>query len=533
MPWWGWGAEARHSPLAEPVRTLLEQTLGMTRSDHLPVTPDSVELPSVALTEAALVALRTAVGPEHVVVDRHARLVHSGGKSTTDLLLHRAGTLRSAPDAVVLPGGHDEVLAVLKACTEHAVAVVPFGGGTSVVGGVEPVRDGLASCISLDLSRLDRLLVVNRESLVATLEPGLTGLRAEELLAAHGLTIGHSPQSFEHATLGGFAATRSAGQGSAGYGRFDAVVEGLTVATPAGTLELGRAPASAAGPDVRQLFLGSEGAFGVITRLRLRVRPLPEARLFDGWSVPDFATGVAALRRLAQSDGASPTVLRLSDPAETLVTTAVAGEAAPAGCLVITGYEGEAAPVEARRQAAGVILEAHGGMHLGRQPGEEWERFRYQPPYLRDALLDAGALVEVVETATSWSNLEALHTAVDAALNAALAAGDSPGLVLCHVSHVYPAGASLYFTVVAAQGADPVAQWAALKRAAGSAIVAAGATITHHHGVGTDHREWMVDEIGELGVEVLRAVKARLDPAGILNPGKLIPHDGHLPSPDR
>jgi alkyldihydroxyacetonephosphate synthase len=532
MPWWGWGTEAGHAALSEAARALLDQTLGTTRRDTPAVGREALVLPPIALSEASLTALRAAVGAGHVLTDADSRLLHAGGKSTSDLLRRRAGEVASAPDAVVLPGSHEEVVAVLSGCARHRVAVVPFGGGTSVVGGVEPLRKGLSACVSLDLRRLDRLLDVDPVSLIATLEPGLPAPRAEALLAARGLTIGHFPQSFEHATLGGFAATRSAGQASSGYGRFDDLVEGMVIATPAGSLDLGRAPASAAGPDLRQLFLGSEGALGVITRLRVRVHPAPSARSYEGWSLPDFSTGLDALRRLAQADAALPTVLRLSDPTETVVAAAVAGEVAPAGCMVITGYEGDAEAVDARRDSAGAILAAGGGVQLGPGPGEEWLRARYRAPYLRDALLDAGALVETLETATSWSKLERLHGSVRAALQQALSGLGTPGLVLCHISHVYPTGASLYFTVAAAQSTDPLAQWAAAKRAASDTIAAAGATITHHHGVGLDHRDWMVAEIGELGTELLRTVKARLDPAGILNPGKLIPSRTHLPSAD-
>ncbi|HEY6378567.1 MAG TPA: FAD-binding oxidoreductase [Candidatus Dormibacteraeota bacterium] len=532
MLWWGWGTEAGHAPLSEELRALVEQVLGMTRRDTPAVGLDTMRVPPVALGAAALAALTAAVGPAHVLTEPQARLLHSGGKSTTDLLRRRAGEAASVPDAVILPGGHEEVLAVLEACTAHAVAVIPFGGGTSVVGGVEPRRDGLSGCIALDLRRLDRLLEVDGESLIAIFEAGVRAPRAEALLAAHGLTLGHQPQSFEHTSLGGFAATRSAGQASAGYGRFDELVEGLVVATPIGAIELGRAPASAAGPDLRQLFLGSEGTLGVITRLRLRVRPLPAVRVFEGWSLPDFSAGVAALRRLAQTDGALPTVLRLSDPAETAITAAIAGEPTPAGCLAITGYEGEAVAVTARRLAAAAVLSGAGATPLGPGAGDSWQRTRYQGPYLRDALLGIGVLVETLETATSWSGLERLHATLGAVLSEALTAGGTPGLVLCHVSHVYATGASLYFTVVATQAADPLTQWATVKRAAGAAVAAAGATITHHHGVGLDHRDWMAQEIGELGVEILRAVKARLDPTGILNPGKLIPPRSGLPSAD-
>jgi alkyldihydroxyacetonephosphate synthase len=411
---------------------------------------------------------------------------------------------------------------VLAWAHEHRVAVVPFGGGTCVTGGLAARRDGFAGLVSLDLVRMKRLLAVDDVSMTATLQPGLRGPEAEALLAAHGLTLGHYPQSFEHASIGGFAATRSSGQSSAGYGRFDAMVVGLTAATPTGSLDLGSAPANAAGPDLRQLLLGSEGAFGVITSVTVRVRRAPDVTTYEGWRWPSFDAGSDAMRTLAQT-GLLPTVLRLSDESETAINLAdpsSIGGADDPGCLMITGYEGTAAQVAARREAVTAALTALGGTPLGTEPGEKWVQGRFHAPYLRDALLDHGVLVETLETATFWSDRERLYADVRAALTDVLGEGV---LVLCHVSHVYETGCSLYFTVAARQGEDPIAQWQAAKAAASDAIIAAGATITHHHAVGTDHRPWFAEEVGEVGVRVLRAIKAELDPAGILNPGVLIP----------
>jgi alkyldihydroxyacetonephosphate synthase len=399
---------------------------------------------------------------------------------------------------------------------------VPFGGGTCVTGGLAARRDGFAGLVSLDLVRMKRLLAVDDVSMTATLQPGLRGPEAEALLAAHGLTLGHYPQSFEHASIGGFAATRSSGQSSAGYGRFDAMVVGLTAATPTGSLDLGSAPANAAGPDLRQLLLGSEGAFGVITSVTVRVRRAPDVTTYEGWRWPSFEAGCDAMRALVQA-GLLPTVLRLSDESETAINLAdpsSIGGADDPGCLMITGYEGTAAQVAARREAVTAALTALGGTPLGTEPGEKWVQGRFHAPYLRDALLDHGVLVETLETATFWSDRERLYADVRAALTDVLGEGV---LVLCHVSHVYETGCSLYFTVAARQGEDPIAQWQAAKAAASDAIIAAGATITHHHAVGTDHRPWFAEEVGEVGVRVLRAIKAELDPAGILNPGVLIP----------
>jgi alkyldihydroxyacetonephosphate synthase len=527
MRWSGWGDPAQAVTLPPRLAELAREALGL-RGPRPALPRERLRLPASRLPQAAAESLRAALGAVHVRDDADARLLHARGKSTPDLLRTRAGDLDGAPDAVLLPGSHEQVLEVLGICARHRVAVVPFGGGTSVVGGLEPGRGGFAAVAALDVRRLNALVELDEVSRTATLEPGLRGPEAEALLQARGYTIGHHPQSFEYATLGGFAATRSSGQASAGYGRFDERVVSLRLATPRGTLELGRAPRSAAGPDLRQLILGSEGAFGVITALRVEVRPAPELRRYEGWRFASFVAGVQALRSLAQ-DGPRPTVLRLSDEAETALGLARAdalGGEQGGGALAIVGVEGAAAEVGERAARLAARIRELGGEPA---PGacEEWAAGRYRAPFLRDALLDAGALVETLETAGFWSALPSLYEAVSAALRDALAEQGSPALVLCHVSHVYASGASLYFTVAAAQLDDPVAQWARAKLAASEAILAAGGTISHHHGVGRDHREHYAREIGPLGVEALLAVKAALDPDGILNPGVLAP----LPAP--
>jgi alkyldihydroxyacetonephosphate synthase len=511
-----WGDPADAVTLPEPVRQLLASALKLPGPRPGATT---VALPPTALTPDLLAALREAC--TDVDDGAHARLAHAAGKSTVDLLELRAGTAANAPDAVLRPAGHDEILAVLDVATRHGIAVVPFGGGTSVVGGLRAARAGFAGVVALDLCRLNRLLGIDATSRTATFEAGVRGPQAEELLVGAGFTLGHFPQSFQYATLGGFAATRSSGQASAGYGRFDQLVLGLLAATPAGTLALGRAPQSAAGPDLRQLLLGSEGAFGVITELTLQVRPVPAMRRYTGWAFPSFAAGCEAVRALAQ-DGPVPTILRLSDEAETATNGAVDSTLdTGGGALAVVGFEGS--DVSAREAGAAGHLRAFGATPMGEAPGRAWLAGRYRAPYLRDTLLDAGALVETLETATFWHRIPQTHATVRDALVDVLSGLGTPPIVMCHISHVYPAGASLYFTVIAAQADDPVAQWQAAKKAASDAIVACGATISHHHGVGTDHRAWYAGEVGPVGAAVLRAAKRAVDPAGILNPGVLLP----------
>ncbi|MGV9235761.1 FAD-binding oxidoreductase [Streptomyces nigra] len=529
MLWSGWGDPAKAAPLPETVTGLLRDLLGVRPRTAEPIALADIAVPEPGLEPAALQDLVAAAGgEEHVRTDAETRVRHTRGKSTPDLLRIRDGEVDAdLPAAVVLPADHDEVVAVLRVCAGHGLPVVPFGGGTSVVGGLAPTER--RPFVALDLRRMDRMLALDPVSRTATLQPGLRAPQAEALLAEHGFTLGHFPQSYEWASIGGFAATRSSGQASAGYGRFDEMVLGLTVATPEGTLDTGRAPRSAAGPDLRQLLLGSEGAFGVITSVTVRIRPVPQTRVYEGWRFASFEEGATALRRLAQ-DGPRPTVLRLSDETETLVGLAQpdaigGGLPTDAGCLAITGYEGTEEDTAHRREQAAAVLRACGGTPLGEEPGRRWAQGRYSAPYLRDSLLDAGAFAETLETATFWSGIPGLYAAVRDALTGTLTEAGTPPLVMCHISHVYENGASLYFTVVSAQGEDPLKHWERAKRAANDAIIEAGGTITHHHGVGTDHRDWYVREAGALGVEALRAVKRRLDPSGLLNPGVLLPLD--------
>lgn len=527
MAWDAWGNASERAPLSESTRSMLEAALGIATT-HGPTrrVVGGPRLRRSRLAERRRRALEAIVGAEHVSTDDAVRAFFLGGKSTFDLLARRSGAVQNAPDAIVFPGTAEEIEAVLRYCSEEAVAVVPFGGGTSVVGGVDPVREWFDTVLTISTRRLCTMTNVDEFSRTATLQAGVTGPQAEEMLGRHGLTLGHYPQSFVYASIGGFAATRSSGQASAGYGRFDDMVESMSVVTPVGITHTGRAPASAAGPDLRQVFLGSEGTLGVITSVTLRVHPVPESTEYRSWWFPDFATGVGALRVLAAHSG-RPTVMRLSDEAETAVDTALSSEHAAdtptGGCIAIATFDGSHADAMVRATDADAVVRLAGGEVLDADRARRWEHTRFDSPYLRDTLLDVGAVAETLETATSWSDLSRVRDAVTAALIDTLTSEGTPPIVMCHVSHVYATGASLYFTVVFAAADDPSTRLRVAKDAAVTASTGTGATVTHHHGVGRDHRQWMPEEIGHVGTTLLRAIKSAVDPAGVLNPGKLIP----------
>jgi alkyldihydroxyacetonephosphate synthase len=482
-------------------------------------------------------ALSAAVGAEAISGADEDRLRHASGRGYVDLARMRGGALDDAPDAVAMPADTAALRRLLDVCAAEDVAVVPFGGGTSVVGGVEPLRGAHQRLISLDLGAL-REVSVDRRSLTARLGAGLRGPEAEEALGRQGLTLGHFPQSFEYATVGGFAATRSAGQASSGYGRFDSLVSSIRLLAPAGDLRTLETPHTAAGPALRELVVGSEGVLGVIPDVTVRVRPAPALRRYEAWMAESFESGAEIVRALAQGPGL-PDVIRVSDEEETQGSLALSGPRGAVGrlfggylglrrrsggALMIVGHEGEEESVARRRALSVRALRAGGAAYLGQAAGRSWEHGRYQGPYLRDTLMEMGAMVETLETSHTWSRLGELHRAVATAIRGSLDEQGTPGLVFCHLSHAYADGASLYFTFIARsrRGAE-LDQWRQVKAAASEAIVACGATITHHHAIGRDHAPYMEAEVGRTGLDVLRAVKDQLDPTGIMNPGKLLP----------
>jgi|CZKG01.1.fsa_nt_gi alkyldihydroxyacetonephosphate synthase len=537
MRWWGWGDPAAPPALPPHALGFLRENVGVAEQPRPPVALEHVSMAPSSLGESLLAKLRAIVGSDGVSDTHEQRVLHAAGKGYPDLVRLRAGEPEGAPDAVLYPADHEQVRALLELCESSSIAVVPFGGGTSVVGGVEPLRGEHGGVVSLDMARMGALLSLDGESRTVTVQAGMRAPALERILAAEGFTLGHFPQSYEYVSLGGCAATRSAGQASTGYGAIEKMVLGMRLAAPRAEIMLPALPATAAGPSLRQLLVGSEGTLGVISELALRVRPAPAARIYEGLFFEDLAAGVQALEGLSR-EHALPDVTRLSDEQETRMSLALAGSGGVKGrlgraylgargygegCLAIFGFEGGEEEVASRRSRALELARACGGLRVGRSPGQAWLHGRFAGPYLRDDLLTHGVMVETLETATQFSSLLSLREGVARAIAAALEARGTPGLVMCHVSHVYETGASLYFTLIARQNEDDLlGQWRKVKEAAARAILEGGGTITHHHAVGRDHAPWMEREVGAGGLRALRALKAELDPAGIMNPGKLL-----------
>jgi alkyldihydroxyacetonephosphate synthase len=531
--WWGWGDPSVSSELDGEALDVLRERIGELEAWPLARSLEDFELPA---PEPLPETLSWAVGVDSVFDSNEDRLRHASGRGYVDLARMRGGRLEAAPDAVVMPADASALRRALDVCASEGIAVVPYGGGTSVVGGVEPLRGTHSRLISLDLGAL-REVEVDQRSLTARLGAGLRGPEAEAALNREGVTLGHFPQSFEYATIGGFAATRSAGQASSGYGRFDALVSSVRLIAPNGDLRTLETPHTAAGPALRELVIGSEGVLGVIPEVTVRVRPKPKVRRYEAWIAESFEAGAEVVRSLAQGPGL-PDIVRVSDEEETQGSLALSGPRGTGGrlfdgylglrkrrggALMIVGLEGEEESVARRRALTLRALRSGGAAYLGQAAGRAWEHGRYQGPYLRDTLMAMGAMVETLETSHTWTRLGELHDAVATAIHGSLSAQGTPGLVFCHLSHAYADGASLYFTFISRSrhGAE-LEQWRQVKTAACEAIVASGATITHHHAVGRDHAPYMAAEVGQTGLDVLRAVKAELDPAGVMNPGKLL-----------
>ena len=508
---WGWGY-ADEQPSLEEVRAVaggIVDVLGMGSRD--------VEAP-VPLEEVSLPEPRVAPPPELAEIcdtGVHARASHAQGKSYRDVVRGFRGRFDHPPDVVARPREDQEVEAVLEWAAASDVAVVPYGGGSSVVGGVTPAVDGPA--VSLDLGALDRVLEVDDVARAARIQAGALGPALEEQLSAHGMTLRHFPQSFELSTLGGWIATRAGGHFATVETHIDDLVESVRAITPAaGVWESRRLPGSGAGPSPDRLLLGSEGTLGVITEAWVRVRPRPTSKRSAGVTFPDFLRGAEAVRQLAQSD-LRPSNCRLIDPTEAGFTGTGDGSAA----VLVLGFESAGHDVGPAFEQAVAICRLHGGDVEEREDSVgAWRGAFLRAPYLRDTFVAMGVLSETFETAITWDRFPAFHEQV---LGAAREASGEGALVSCRFTHVYPDGPAPYYTVLApARRGEEVEQWAAIKQAASDALIAAGGTITHHHAVGRDHRPWYDMQRPDPFAEALAGAKRAVDPGGILNPGVLI-----------
>jgi alkyldihydroxyacetonephosphate synthase len=546
LRWNGWGRVGQGLGLGPAREEAVLAELGRRFDRPLARALDPIELEAIALPPPRLPArtlerLRAACGEAGVRTSAFERISHSLGRSLPDLLRLRSGDLPVPCDAVVYPGDEGAVATVLRIAADAGVAVIPVGGATSVVGGIEPrPRATQRGAIALDTTPLGALLRVDRTSRTATFQAGILGPALEARLREHGFTLGHFPQSFEHSTLGGWIAARSSGQFSGRYGGLEDLLVAVRVVTPAGVLRTLEVPRSAAGPDLRALVLGSEGTLGVIVEATLRVAPAPVAHGERGMLFERFAAGAEAVREAAQ-EGAPIAMLRLSDAAETELFDLLRRDpsrrfdaaAAVLGAAERLGYRAgraallyaqEGGKADVRRDLARIraIGRRHGGLPLGARPGRSWRRDRFRTPYLRDWLLDYDVAVDTLETAVPWSRVAGAAEGIARDLRAALEAHAGAGLAMAHVSHSYVDGASLYFTILYPQ--EPgraLKQWAEIKGAATESVLTHGGTLSHHHGVGLDHAPWLAREKGAVGMEALRALRERIDPAGILNPGKL------------
>ena len=508
---WGWGFEDQ-----QPAHDQVEAAAAGAR-EHLGFGPAEVERP-VRLEDIELPPPRLEPPASLAAIcrsDPYERAAHAYGKSYRDVVRAFRGQFENPPDAVAHPSDETELERVLAWCEEAGAAAIPFGGGTSVVGGVEPPADQPA--VSIDLKAMDRVLEVDASSRAALIQAGATGPHLEEQLRGHGLTLRHFPQSFEYSTLGGWIATRAGGHYATLHTHIDDFVESIRALTPRGWWESRRLPGSGAGPSPDRMLIGSEGILGVITEAWMRVQDAPQFRESAAVLFDSFEAGAQAVRALSQS-GLHPSNCRLLDPGEAALT----GAAPDGRALLVLGFESadhELGPWLAR---ALELCADHGGRPRERRGESEgtWRDAFLQAPYLRDTLVAAGILAETFETAITWDRFESLVDGVREGVREALG---GQGVVTCRLTHVYPDGAAPYFTVLApARRGDELAQWAELKQAASEAIVAAGGTITHHHAVGRDHRPWYDRQRPEPFATALRAAKSAVDPAGILNPGVLI-----------
>ena len=528
--WNGWGDENIYLELPTRALRMLHDLIGkgQGRPDY-PREKFIKRMPESRLNSHPLISL-----------DPKLRLDHAHGQSFPDWIGLRGGKLRRFPDGVALPTTAAEIQELLKFAIDNNAVVIPYGGGTSVVGHLE-VPETRRPVLSLSLERFNRLTDLDSNSRLATFESGIRGPQLEYQLNSRGFILGHYPQSFEYSSLGGWVVTRSSGQQSRHYGRIEQLFAGGEVLTPRGTLKLPPFPASAAGPDLRQILLGSEGKMGVLTKVVVKIVALPEKDDVYGVFFPSWERAFHAVQSIAGTD-ITFSMMRLSNPAETMTNLALSGKgrqtallirylrlrgiSEKTACMCLVGFTGSRRLTAAARRAAFSIIRRHNGICVGKPMGNAWKRNRFQSAYLRNTLWDLGYAADTLETAITWDKVTPAMKAIEKSLHDALKPDNQRIHVFSHLSHVYPSGSSIYTTFLfrlAATPSETLEVWKRLKQSASQTITAAGGTISHQHGVGTDHKKYMTAEKGAIGIQTLEQMFNYLDPKKQMNPGKLLP----------
>lgn len=526
--WNGWGEDNITYPLTDQIRSHLCQSIGTGDT--------STDIPF----ESVVKKIPESRCPDHPLIlkDPVLRLLHARGQSLPDWIALRSGTIDIFPDGVAFPEDETQIHDLFKFAKEIGMVLIPYGGGTSVVGHINP-QPGEKPVVTVDLSRFSRLIDLDEESQIANFQAGVNGPALESQLGRHRFTLGHFPQSFEYSTLGGWIATRSSGQQSHYYGRVEDFFLGGRVITPVGPIEIAPHSASASGPDLRHIILGSEGRVGIITHASIKIRPIPERDRFYGFYFRDWPHAFEAVRKIAQSD-LNISMIRLSDPLETEITHMLSGKDillafaekgfqflgfATEKCLLILGVTGNAKDTRyALSQTRQIIREQH-GLFTGELIGNIWRRSRFKTPYLRNSLWEAGYMLDTLETEIRWSQVTTAREKILSSIRQAGETFNEKILTFSHLSHLYSTGASLYVTYLLRRSPNPednLQHWKQIKEAASMAILECGGTISHQHGIGRDHADYLNIEKGEIGLNSLKGILRIFDPDSILNPGVLV-----------
>ncbi|HEY62703.1 MAG TPA: FAD-binding oxidoreductase [Anaerolineae bacterium] len=527
--WDGWGDEEFEYRITESAIRYLSDMIG--DGIRIVITPKNLIINKISSNKK--------ITFPQASTSKEDRFLHSRGQSLPDWIDIKFNRVKTIPDGVIYPTNEDDVHELLKlASLKKKVVLIPFGGGTSVLGHINPLKDK-RPILSVDMSKMRDLIDLDKESQLAKFEAGVKGPDIEAQLRANGYTLGHYPQSFEYSTLGGWIATRSAGQESLKYGGIVDLFKGGVIETPKGTLISKNYPASGAGIDIRELILGSEGRLGIITKADVKISKIPEQEDFYGVFFPTWKLGFSAVRQIVQM-GLPLSMLRYSTKEETEITLKLAGHSKLIGalesmlrirgigdekCMLILGLSGSRRELRFAKNAARDTIKKNKGVFAGKVFGEQWRKSRFKTPYLRNTLWDLGYAVDTLETATTWVNIPKMIKEIESSLKSTAETFNERILVFTHLSHFYPTGGSIYTTVIFRIVDDPdelLDRWKQLKTAASEAIIRLGGTISHQHGVGLDHKQFLEQDKGELGVDLMSSIFKEIDPYGIMNPGKLV-----------